>query len=337
MSAADKNEPREWGPSRIKIEPELTSVKVLLTDAEVLRRARMAGEARRKAAELEDEKKRAVGGYKARIEQATATAVQYEQHVQDGYYTELTECPAVLVKSDDARHGWMVEIMHPTAGDVVSTRDPSPAELSMAREPRLPLADKGKGAGEDDEGDDDSGEDEDTAESMALTATLAESLTAEVRAGHCTRQTAVERLIAAYGGVVDYRAVVVEADDELLLAHLALATGMAQQRQPTERMRERLIKATGLDEAPEVRTTAAGPAVDVQSLLDQVRAGGLSRDEAVEALLEMHGGVTSYVAVVEAMATADLLRLHLELVTGTVSRSEDKRRLRTLIKAAVTG
>lgn len=339
----DKNDPQDWGLTRIKIEPELTSVKVMLADAEVLRRAKMAGEARRKAADLEEEKKRAVGGYKSRIEQATATAVQYEQHVQDGYYTELTECPANLVKSPDARHGWLVEIIHPTSGEVVSTRDPSPAELSMAREPRLPLATPQPELDLDGEAGDPDRDDADEAVAAsedfnAADKRLVGRIAQDVIKGECTRERALERLVVAYGaGPSGYRAVVDRLDYEGLVAHLALVTGVAQQKQPVERLRARLIEAAGLDEVPAVRAGAptVEPAVDAAALLARVAAGEMTRAEAIEALDELHGGRAGLQAVVDA-AGVPLLRTILELVKGESSSSAQPGRLRLLIKNSLT-
>lgn len=342
----DKNDPQDWGLSRIKIEPELTSVKVMLADAEVLRRAKMAGEARRKAADLEEEKKRSVAGYKSRIDQATATAVQYEQHVQDGYYTELTECPANLVKSPDARHGWLVEIIHPTSGEVVSTRDPSPAELSMAREPRLPLSSPQGELALDGDGDDDEPDPDREAADDAIAAAgdfeeadgrLVGAIEADVRKGACTRARALERLVLAYGAGAGYRAIVDRASEATLVAHLELITGAHQQPQSVERLRSRLIAAAGLDEVPGVRAGAPAvePAVDAAALLARVNAGEMTRAEAVEALDELHGGRAGLQAVVDA-AGVPLLRTILELVSGESSSSAQPGRLRLLIKNAFT-
>lgn len=229
----------------IRLPDERATVKVVLNQDERIRRGELAEGARAEVERLEGEAKEVAAGYKSRVAEQKAILAQQSQACGRGYIEERPLCPARLVRDPDAREGWQVAIYHPTTGDELFRRAPSPGELSTAREPALPLPKV---------------QEEKPAVTEAINAlqdadrwerrqAFAERLHREALAGS-DRGAQVDTLIDVYGNLDGYLDSINEAPLAVLKAEYTLITGKAASGTATEaRLRMLISKAmTGISE-----------------------------------------------------------------------------------------
>lgn len=206
----------------IRLPDERATVRVTLSPEERLRRGELTNGARKEIARLKDEAKEAAAGYKSRISQQEAILAEQSQACGEGYIEERPLCPVRLVRDQDTREGWAVAVYHPTTGEELFRRSPSPGELSTAREPALPLP---KGREEAPAVTEAISELED-ADRWARRQAFAEQLHHGALAG-ADRGTQVDLLIEVYGNADAYLDSINDAPLAVLKAEYTLITGKA--------------------------------------------------------------------------------------------------------------